>query len=169
VLTKCVLVGFLALSAMMRPVAGDAKEQICLCEFVAPQYSMIARTAQIEGSVTVKVKVGADGTITEVWPPGTVVTPAGDIVQSPSASANDNYLAGVSVAALKKWRFCPGPVGREINIVFVYKLTEPGSKGWTPTEVSFHASAVVEISTARILPSAMSQTDKVTSGSAIGR
>jgi hypothetical protein len=157
VLTRVVLAGILGMSALVRPLVGDAKEQMCLCEFVAPTYSMIARTAQIEGSVTVKVKLGADGTITEVWPPGTVITPTGDVVQSPSANANDNYLAGASVAAVKKWRFCPGPAGREINVVFVYKLTEPGREGWAPTEVSFHAPAVVEISTARIPPSLMSQ------------
>ena len=145
---KLSFVLLLALTALSRPVASDAKPEMCLCDFVAPRYSPIARAAVIQGSVVVKVKVHADGEISEIWPPGTVITSTGDIAQAP-LSANDNYFAGASVAAIKKWRFCPGPADREIDVVFVYKLTEPGRDGWAPTEVSFHSPAVVEISTAR--------------------
>ena len=167
-LTRFVLAGILGMSALVRPLAGDVKEPMSLCEFVAPRYSMLARTLQMGGSVTVKVKVGADGTITEVWPPRTVIAPSGDIGQAPPAPGANSYFEDGSVAAVKKWRFCPGPAGREIDVMFVYKVTEPGRDGWAPTEVSFHAPAVVEISTARIPPSVMSQTNGVTSDTTIG-
>jgi len=64
-LTKALLVGLLALSALSRPVASDAN-QMCLCEFAAPRYSPIARTAVLQGWVLVKVKVHADGEISEI-------------------------------------------------------------------------------------------------------
>jgi Gram-negative bacterial TonB protein C-terminal len=145
---KLSLVLLLALTALTRPTASEAKPEMCLCDFVAPKYSRIARTASLQGSVVVKVKVHADGETSEIWPPGTVISPSGDIGQSTPPGVS-TILAGESVSAVKKWRFCPGPEGREFDITFVFKLTEPGIDGWAPTETSFHGPATVEISTAR--------------------
>jgi len=61
----------------------------------------------------------------------------------------NSIFTGDALSAVKKWRFCPGPEGREFDIYFVFKLTEPGIDGWAPTQVSFHSPATVEISTAR--------------------
>jgi Gram-negative bacterial TonB protein C-terminal len=120
---------------------------MCLTEFVAPKYSRIARTAVLQGTVVVKVKVHACGEISEIWPPGTVVGPSGDAQLTPDPIKG--MLEGSSVDAVKKWRFCPGPEAREFDITFVFKLTEPGVEGWAPNGVSFHSPSTVEISTAR--------------------
>jgi hypothetical protein len=146
--TKLIFVGLVALSALSRPVASDTKPEMCLCEFVAPRYSPIARTAVGEGFVTVEVKVRASGEISEIWPWHIVSGPGGDTGQ-PSSPDVTAIFTEDAVTAVKQWRFCPGPEGRKFNITFVFELTEPGIDGWAPTEVSFHSPATVEISTAR--------------------
>jgi hypothetical protein len=52
---------------------------------------------------------------------------------------------------LKNWKFCAGGGDRYVQITFQFKLTDPPEKGWAPTDVSFHAPATVEISTAYFL------------------
>jgi hypothetical protein len=76
--TKLIFVRLLALSALSRPVASDTKPEMCLCEFVAPRYSPIARTAVMHGWVTVDVKVHSNGEISEIWPWHIVGGPGGD-------------------------------------------------------------------------------------------
>jgi hypothetical protein len=146
--TKLIFVGLVALSALSRPVASDTKPEMCLCEFVAPRYSPIARTAVGEGFVTVEVKVRASGEISEIWPWHIVSGPGGDTGQ-PSSPDVTAIFTEDAVTAVKQWRFCPGGDEREFDIAFVYKLTEPGVDGWAPTQVRFHAPATVEVSTAR--------------------
>lgn len=43
--SKVIFVGLLALAALSRPVASDAKPEMCSCELIAPRYSPIARLA----------------------------------------------------------------------------------------------------------------------------
>jgi hypothetical protein len=126
--TKLILVGLLALSALSRPVASDAKPWMCLCEVVAPRYSPIARTAVRQGWVTGEVKVRANGEISEILPWHIVSRPGGDTGQSLSPDVTAIFMED-AVTAVKQWRFCPGAEGRKFDIAFVYKLTEPGVDG----------------------------------------
>jgi hypothetical protein len=135
--------------ALGQPLAGDSPQQMCLCEFVAPTYPPIARSARVQGTVLVIMKVHDDGTVAEIWPPGTEMTPQGPVTGM-STQGMQNILAGGPFEVVKKWKFCAGGSDRYVPITFDFKLTEPGAEGWAPTHVSFHAPANVEITTARL-------------------
>jgi hypothetical protein len=143
--TKILLLTAFALLALAPPLVGDGPQQLCLCEFVAPTYSQGARLIRAEASVLVIVKVHDDGTISEIWPPGSEMTSEGPI----NGMSRQSLLAGGPFEVVKKWKFCPGGGDRYVPIHFEFKLTEPAVKGWAPTQVSFHAPATVEITTAR--------------------
>ena len=113
--------------------AGSDKE-MCLCKFVAPEYSALARRARIQGVVRVKVDFSSEGT------PGEV-----------SALEGPPILKESAVNAVKNWRFCPssGAAGtQEIIVTFRFRLEGKGTDGWVPTGISFESPATVDIMTA---------------------
>jgi hypothetical protein len=146
---KIVLTMALAAFAFAGPLAGDGalRTQMCWCEFEAPAYRNLARMNRREGTVLVIVKVHNDGTIAEIWPLGTEMTPEGPFTGIHMGSLLDFRPSEL----LKNWKFCAGGGDRYVQITFQFKLTDPPAKGWAPTHVSFHAPATVEISTAHIL------------------
>jgi hypothetical protein len=135
--------------ALARPLAGEGEKQMCLCEFVAPVYVQMARMMHVQGTVLVIVKVHDDGTIAEIWPPGTEMTLQGPVTEMPKQFPQ-SILAGGPFDVVKKWKFCAGGGDRYVTITFEFKLTDPAVKGWAPTHVRFHAPATVEISTAQM-------------------
>jgi hypothetical protein len=114
------IVALIALLTWPWSLAGEAEQDLCLCQFVAPEYVQLARMVRVQGSVEAKVKVHADGSITEISPP-----------------VSNFMLAGQVSKILNDWRFCPGGEDRYVNITFIFKLTEPAVNGWAPTKVSF--------------------------------
>jgi hypothetical protein len=86
--TKTVLVMMFGAVALARPLAGDGAQQtqMCLCEFEAPTYGNLARMTRVQGSVLVIVKVHDDGTVAEIWPLGTEMTPDGPFSGIPKSS-----------------------------------------------------------------------------------
>ena len=114
--------------------SSEPETPMCLCKFVAPRYSPIARQAVIQGNVHVHVDVGSNGM------PGDI-----DILDQ----AN-RILGESAVNALKNWRFC-SPSGNnephKMTVTFIFKLEGEATQSWAPTNVSFEQPATVIVST----------------------
>lgn len=80
--------------------AGDARK---IVERVEPEYPAIARKMQIRGVVKLKLKVAANGTVTQVEYVG-----------------GHPLLAESAVAAVRKWKFETGPANstEQIEVKF---------------------------------------------------
>lgn len=101
---------------------------MCLCKFVAPRYSPIARQAVIQGNVHVQVDVGSNGV------PGDI-----DILDQAH-----RILGESAVNALKNWRFCSLSGNTEphkVTVTFIFKLEGEPTQSWAPTNVSFEQPA----------------------------
>jgi TonB family protein len=122
------LFGFLAAQP-----SSDSERAMCLCRFVAPRYSAIARQAVIKGDVHLQVDVASDGTPTNI----TILDQANRI------------LGESAVTAIKDWRFCPllQKESHRIVVTFRFELDGEPTQKWAPTSVSFDAPATVIIST----------------------
>ena len=111
--------------------SGDARgEKVCLCQFVAPRYSPIARAARIQGTVRLTVDVDPQGEPVSV-----------------SAVEGDPILAEAAALALRNWKFCP-PEAREnrhLTITVQFKLDGKSTNDWAPTDVTFRPPATVEV------------------------
>lgn len=111
--------------------AGD--KDMCLCRFVAPRYSAVARTAVIQGVVRVKVDIDSDG-----------------IPRSIDALEGHPLLRASAVDAVKNWRFCSSseaPGNHQVTITFRFKLEGKGTDRWVATEIGFQSPATVDITT----------------------
>ena len=90
--------------------ACRAAEDICVRHVVVPGYPRLARMARLQGSVTIEVEVGTDGTVT-----------------STKASAASKLLARASEENVRLWTFCaPAATGSlassHTTITYTYKL-----------------------------------------------
>jgi TonB family protein len=131
--TKLILATLL-LACTAAASTSEPETPMCLCKFVAPRYSPIARQAVIQGKVHVHVDVGSNGV------PGDI-----DILDQA------NQILGESaVNALKNWRFC-SPSGNnephKMTVTFIFKLEGEATQSWAPTNVSFEQPATVIVST----------------------
>jgi TonB family protein len=83
-----------------------ADQQKRLSQAVAPDYPDVARWAGIEGDVTLRIFIGADGTVRSIVP-----------VSGPPV------LARAAMRALEQWRYAPALVdGHPVNIVTTVTL-----------------------------------------------
>jgi len=132
---KTLLTILAALVVLAPSVSPDeANQEMCLCEFVAPTYELVAHFARIQGVVRVEFGLDADG-----------VPEDPKVLESAHA-----LLSELALNAIKGWRFCPSSVrpdqGR-MAITFRFKL-EGEAPGWAPTKVVFDGSqALVEVTT----------------------
>ena len=113
--------------------------RICVCTFVAPTYSALARQVGIQGTVHLKVQVDSTGT------PGnlSVVTVDHPILQE------------LATTAVKKWRFCPPPTAgatSEVPLTFIFKFDGKPTESWWPTNVIFDGAAYQRRVVLRLLP-----------------
>jgi TonB family protein len=110
-----------------------ADKDMCLCKFVAPRYSAVARTAAIQGIVRVKVDVDSDGIPTSV-----------------DAVEGHPLLKDIAVDAVKQWRFCSSweaTRNHPVTITLRFKLEGKGTDHWAATEIDFQSPATVDIIT----------------------
>ena len=127
-------IGILFFICMSSGTFAETDKAMCLCKFVAPKYSALARRAWIEGVVRVKVDFDSEGA------PGEI-----------SALEGPPILKESAVNAVENWRFCPSsgaPRNHEIIVTFRFRLGGKGTDVWVPTGVSFEAPATVDITTA---------------------
>ena len=131
--TKLILATLL-LACTAAASSSEPETPMCLCKFVAPRYSPIARQAVIQGNVHVQVDVGSNGV------PGDI-----DILDQAH-----RILGESAVNALKNWRFC-SPSGNtephKVTVTFIFKLEGEPTQSWAPTNVSFEQPATVIVST----------------------
>jgi TonB family protein len=104
---------------------------VCVCRFVAPQYSPIARNAVIQGTVHLKVELNGDGTTARV----TIL------------DETHRILGESAEAAVREWQFCLPQMAkkRELIITVQFVLQGKPAEGWAPTEVKFEPSGKVTI------------------------
>jgi TonB family protein len=124
----------LAFFFLVPQTSPEPQDSMCLCKFVAPRYSAIARQAVIEGIVHVQIDVGPDGLPTGI-----------------SIIDRANQILGESaVNAVKSWKLCPSR-GRngtyKLIVTFVFKLEGQPTQKWAGTDISFGAPATVTITT----------------------
>ena len=135
-LTAVSLAAFLFGSAAAAPTS-TTRPPMCLCKFVAPTYSRLARTAGWEGTVLIRVVYGPAGVPKKV-----------DLVSPPLGPYATFRESALSV--VKEWRFCPTDGhDHEITITFRFRLKDgkpTETDEWSPTEVSFEPPATINIS-----------------------
>jgi TonB family protein len=130
----------LALLLVSQSVAttGRKHEPPCLCKFVAPTYSPIARQAWIRGEVTLRVGVRPDGSVSQI-----------------DAQAGNPILAESATKAVKGWRFCSASEessARDVTVIFQFRLEGPGTDRWAPTYATFESPASVLVTTSPPAP-----------------
>jgi|HubBroStandDraft_6_1064221.scaffolds.fasta_scaffold477757_2 TonB family protein len=131
-MTRRIVLLALFLLALPRHSYPEADE-LCLCKFVAPRYTPLARQSRVEGVVRLSVSVDSGGT-----PASIKIIDEGHPLLRESA-----------VDAVKKWRFCH--TTREVMPVTIkFSLQGNPTDSWFPTDVTFEPPATVEI----IAPSA---------------
>lgn len=81
--------------------AGDRKVQ----HRVAPDYPELAKRMNVRGTVWVETKVAPDGHVTAV-----------------RVMRGNSLLAPAAKAAVKKWKFAPGPQATSEKVVVEFKL-----------------------------------------------
>jgi TonB family protein len=97
-----------------------------------PCYPPLARQAQLQGEVRVRIEVGTDGNVT--------------IAEAPDGNP---ILRAASVSNVRTWKFGAGPGGDisklKTTVDFDYRLE--GDPGWArcATSVTFHSFDRVEI------------------------
>jgi len=135
------MIACLAAFGILMPTAlsGDRNQSICLCKFSVPPYSIVARSANVQGVVHLVVDVDSEGIPQEV----TVVD-------------TTHVLLGEPVSrVLKDWRFCTDPTAgsntRKVLLTFRFRL-EGETNDWSPTNVTFDATGEMDISTKAIKP-----------------
>jgi TonB family protein len=94
---------------------------------VEAQYSEEARRARLEGTVLLRIVVGADGTPRDL-----------SVVRGLGLGLDENAIAAVS-----KWRFTPGTKGGEAvdvqaQIEVVFRPLDDPNVGWRVTRIDFH-------------------------------
>lgn len=105
-----VLEGFaLCLIVLATATCGDA-QGVCVRHLVVPGYPRLARMARLQGSVSVDVKIDADGT-----------------VASAKGSGSSKLLERAAEQNLRQWTFYPRPTKggcsfTRLTIIFVYRL-----------------------------------------------
>jgi TonB family protein len=115
------------------PVAEMASENNeCLCKFIAPEYPRIARTAGIQGIVHLKARLDPTGKVNGV-----------DVVDFAHPILRER-----AEKSIMGWMFCSLPgdrAEREVVVTFEFKLREPATQAWAPTDVTFEPPATVRI------------------------
>ncbi len=94
---------------------------------VEAQYSEGARRARLEGTVVLRIIVGADGTPRDLR-----------VIKGLGLGLDENAIAAVS-----KWRFTPGTKGGEAvevqaQIEVNFRLPDDPNVGWRVTRIDFH-------------------------------
>jgi TonB family protein len=131
-IVPCILLSLLA-SPSNRPLA-DIDKHVCVCRFIAPIYSPVARHAGIEGTVRINLTVDAQGVPMEFK----------------VLDEGHPLLREAGLNAAKGWRFCESQVQsdtREVVVTFIFKLEGTATEAWSPTQVSLVPPATVTIVT----------------------
>jgi TonB family protein len=125
-----------SLTILTSPFAAETKQSVCLCKFTTPPYSVVARTARIQGIVRVKLDLNSEGIPQDI-----------SVLET-----SHEILSGDVVRTLKNWQFCPSSAKRtEIVMTFQFKL-DGTTADWSPTLVSFDPSGEMDITTAAVKP-----------------
>jgi hypothetical protein len=116
---------FLSVLALLALTAGD----VTIKEFVAPQYPPVAKAAHIEATIEVQVVINSDGLVANAQ---------SDAVLSPLKieSVNNAYL----------WTFNSGENGRQVTIIYQFKLEGTPSES-VCTRIKFRSPLTIIIST----------------------
>lgn len=128
----------LLLASQSVGTTGRTDEARCVCKFVAPTYSPIARQAWIRGDVILKVGVRPDGSVSEV-----------------DTQTGNAILAESATKAVKGWRFCSvseESSGRDVTVSFRFQLEGAGTDHWTPTYATFESPTSVLVTTSPPAP-----------------
>lgn len=103
----------------------------CVKHILVPRYPRLARLAQLQGAVTVKIEIGIDGTVV-----------------STVSSGPDDLLRRASEENVQHWTFCRAPEGtgpRMYSLTYVYKLEGAKEYNGSPPIVSIDLPDRVEI------------------------
>ena len=91
---------------------SDTSSDMCLCKFVAPLYTPVARQSQIQGTVRLKLTLGDDGSPKDIN----------------TLEEGHPLLRESAVDAVKKWQFCRSPgLGRDHELVITFKFRLDGN------------------------------------------
>ena len=132
-IARIVVLGLLLASISSLNFTGTTNE-MCVCKFVAPLYAPIARTAQIQGTVRLKVTVKADGSPDQI-----------NIVEE-----GHPILRAEAEKAVRQWKFCHLPDlenERELIVTVKFAIGEKSeaTNSWAPTDVTFESPGTVEV------------------------
>jgi TonB family protein len=107
-----------------------AVDVTCVKHILVPRYPRLARIAQFQGTVTVNIQIGIDGTVV-----------------SAASSGPDELLRRASEENAKHWTFCPAQdaTPRKHTITYVYKLEGPKEYYDSPPIVTIDLPDRVEI------------------------
>ena len=105
-------------------------------KFLSPDYPNVARLAQVSGDVRLLAKLTEDGRVE-----------AADALSGPA------ILASYARKNLLTWQFTHRPEGQEIQVVYHYRLREPGVYGPVVPLVSLESPSEIMIVSNLPLPS----------------
>jgi hypothetical protein len=124
----------LLLCLLLSQAVLEGIEQLCVRDVVVPAYERLARTAQLQGSVTVEIQVGPDG----------------KIVSAKGRGAHP-LLIRETERNIREWTFGPFPKDTKFpvrhTVVYVYKLEGAERYDDPPPKVMLHLPDRVEITT----------------------
>jgi ASPIC/UnbV protein/TonB-like protein len=115
------------------PACGGDEGQ-CVIRMTPPRYPALARLAQIAGTVTVEVSVGADGHVVS-----TTASGANHMLLDAARQNAATWVFGVSSAAKKK-------------ITYIYRLEGEGMREDAPASVVLELPGRVEVRASRVQP-----------------
>lgn len=124
------------------PQSADQTPQMCLCKFVAPVYSPLARTVHWQDTVLVNVAYDSTGTPQRI-----------DFLEPGPPLGTHGWFNDAITTAVQNWRFCPPSTKSErteITVTFKFGLKKGSlidTDEWSPTEVSFEPPATVNVTT----------------------
>ena len=110
----------LKLFIILFTLAGASQDKAVVVHLESPQYPEIARQAQIQGTVNVRVAFGRTGRV----------------LTAGSDDAGHPILRREAEENAKKWTFASGHEGT-LMISYEFRLEEPKVKSFSPTLVSF--------------------------------
>jgi TonB family protein len=98
-------------------------------KYIAPPiYPTIARTANLQGTVKIKVEVGPNGKVT-----------------SAKASGAHELLDHVAEENLREWTFDPSETGYKLNVTYVFRMEGEATDYAMPPRIILELPGRVEI------------------------
>jgi len=127
---KLVVLFLLVVAVSVQTYSGD--EDLCLCKFVAPRYSPIARQSHISGDVRLRVHFDAQGI------PGEI-----NVIEE-----GNPVLRESAVKAVRQWKLCrlgSGDSEHQLVVTVKFIIAKYATQSWYPTDVTFGPPATIEI------------------------